>query len=382
MSNTEPALLRPIGFEIDPISGVKPEERASLAQPGLGALVAFTGTFTGNGFNTIFRPQNSVTPSSPLPPGDNVLELNLTEETLSFSRPLGSVPNRGFGDQGDIVFNGIPYLQSVVDVTVPSTPVGIHHEPGMWIVVPQTNVPVVSPTVARMASVPHGVTVLAEGTVQGPVAGSVPMIPPVSINPSAGAPFASQSAGDATTARIPQDLTSFLTAGTITAAMLSDPNTFIRNHVQASNVIEFFQMDISTSPAEPITGAGVDMISFLLGDPNATPAINGNANVQGMTATFWIEKIQCDLEVPVFQLGDAPLILSPSAGAVTQPVPRFLIDPPIAITAPRQISVWYHQIQYSQTVNLLFNGIFWPHVSVATLVHKDPISPSDVNWTS
>jgi hypothetical protein len=382
MSNTEQQLFRPPGFEIDPIAGVKPEERASLAQPGLGALAAFTGIFTGNGFNTIFRPQSSVTPSSPLPGGDNVLELNLTEETLSFSPPLGSVPNRGFGTQGDIIFNGVPYLQSVVDVTVPTTPVGIHHEPGMWIVVPQTSVPTVGPTVARMASVPHGVTILAEGTVQGPVTGSVPTIPPVSINPSAGAPFASQTAGDATTARIPQDLTSFLNAGTITAAMLTDPNTFIRNHIQASKVIEFFQIDITTSTTEPITGGGVDMISFLLGDPNATPVINGNANVQGMTATFWIEKIQCDLEVPIFQLGDAALILSPPAGALGQPVPRFLIDPPIAIAAPRQISVWYHQIQYSQTVNLLFNGITWPHVSVATLVHKDPISPSNVNWTS
>lgn len=38
MSNPESVLLRPIGFEINPISGVKPEERTSLVQPGLGAL--------------------------------------------------------------------------------------------------------------------------------------------------------------------------------------------------------------------------------------------------------------------------------------------------------------------------------------------------------
>ena len=379
MINTEPALVRPTGFEIAPIAGVKPEERASLVQPSLHALSSFTGTFAGNGFNTIFRPQNTVTPSAPLPPGDNVLELNLTEETLSFSSPLGSVPNRGSGSQGDILFNGVPYLQSVVDVTIPESPVAIHLESGMWIVVPETTSPDVGATVARMASVPHGVTVLAQGTIQGPIAGG-PTIPSVSINPSGGAPFPSQTADDATTARIPQDLTTFLSVGTISKEMLIDPNTYIRNHAQSSDVIEFFQVEISTSPVAPITGGGVDVISFLEGTSSAT--LNGNANVNGLTATFWIEKVQCVLEVPIFTLGDEPLILSPSAGATGQPVPRFSIDPPIAIATPRQISVWYHQIQYSQTVNLIFNGITWPHVSVATLVHKDPISPSNIDWTS
>jgi len=231
-----------------------------------------------------------------------------------------------------------------------------------------------------MASVPHGVTILAEGTVQGPVANGVPTIPPVSINPNGGTPFPSQTADDATTARIPQDLTSFLATGLISAAMLSDPNTFIRSHTESCNIVEFFRIDISTSPADPITGGGVEMISFLEGAPSDTPAVNANANVLGLTATFWIEKVQCDLDIPIFQLGGEPLLLSPVAGALGMPVPRFSVLPPVAITAPRQISVWYHQIQYSQTVNLLFNGITWPHVSVATLVHKDPITPSNVDW--
>lgn len=382
MSNIQPALLQPVGFEIDPISGVEAEKRISLDQQSLGALSAFTGTFVGSGFNTIFRPQSSATPSGPVLSGDNVLELNLTEETLSFSPPLGSIPNRGFGSQSDIIFNGIPYLQSIVDVTIPSSPVGIHVEPGIWIVVPNTGVPIEGPTVARMASIPHGVTVLAEGTIQSSVKGSVPDIPSVSINPSEGAPFPSQIAENAATARIPQDLTAFLAAGTISEAMLNDPNTFIRSHVQASNVTEFVRIDISTSPAEPITGGGVEMISFLEGDPSATPVVNGNAFVQGMSASFWIEKIQCEIEVPIFQLGDEPLIISPAVGASGQPLPRFLINPPIAITTPRQISVWYHQIQYSQIVNLLFNGITWPHVSVATLVHKEPVVPTNIIWTN
>lgn len=84
--------------------------------PPLGPLAAFVGNWHGTGINTIFRPDNTETPSSetlphPLPPSDNVLELNLTSETLSFSASLGHVPNRG-RVQGDIFLNGVPYLQA------------------------------------------------------------------------------------------------------------------------------------------------------------------------------------------------------------------------------------------------------------------------------
>src|SRR5438309_1515349 len=81
-------------------------EEVSPPPPPLGPLEFFIGdddsrTFRGNGFNSIFRPQNfAVTPTDlggPANEGnnDNVLELNLTEETLTFSRSLGSIPNRG-----------------------------------------------------------------------------------------------------------------------------------------------------------------------------------------------------------------------------------------------------------------------------------------------
>ena len=31
-----------------------------------------------------------------------------------------------------------------------------------------------------------------------------------------------------------------------------------------------------------------------------------------------------------------------------------------------------HQLQYTQTVLLNFNGLSWPHVSVATLIKQEP----------
>jgi hypothetical protein len=136
-----------------------------LAPPTLAALAGFAGTFTGNGFNTIFRPQRPRSPTPlpvPVPGSDNVLELNLTSETLSFSPGLGSIPNRGTV-QGDIFLNGVPYVQAVNDVTFPGQSTGIHFEPGIWLIVPKTTAPNVPGSVARMASIPHGTTIRRKG---------------------------------------------------------------------------------------------------------------------------------------------------------------------------------------------------------------------------
>ena len=88
--SSEPVLVGPTTFVFGPVPIVPPPT------PSLGPLTAFTGTFSGNGFNTIFRPNlGSPTPLPVLPvgPNDNLLELNLTSETLSFSPPLGAVPD-------------------------------------------------------------------------------------------------------------------------------------------------------------------------------------------------------------------------------------------------------------------------------------------------
>lgn len=161
----ETALSMPSGFRFGEASSLTAPRAASSPVPSLGPLAAFTGTFRGSGFNTIFRPDNAATPTPlpvPVPGSDNVLELNLTQETLSFSPSLGSVPNRG-EVQGDIMLNGVPYLQTISDVTVPGQPVGIHFEPGLWMAVPVTTDPAEEATVVRMASIPHGTTIEAQG---------------------------------------------------------------------------------------------------------------------------------------------------------------------------------------------------------------------------
>jgi hypothetical protein len=370
----QPALLQPSDFRFGEVSSATTFTDRVSSVPSLGPLAAFTGTFHGSGFNTIFRPDLGSPTPLPVPAtDDNLLELNLTQETLSFSTALGSVPNRG-EIMPDIFLNGVPYLQVIKDVTIPSQPVGIHFEPGLWMAVPATTHPAEGPTVFRMGSIPHGTTIEAQGTsttINGkPTIAAVDITPFDISPPHAKHTFPSQTATDKTTARIPQDLTSFIAAGTITQAMLTDPNTFLRNHIASQTITSTTVINISTQPGAPLFGGGTDNIAFLLGDPASN---NPNANAVHMQAVFWIETVQYTLEVPIFEPGQPPLIIPGETGAAGQPAPEFLVNPPVAITAPRSIKVTAPQIQYSQQVLLNFNTLSWPHVSVATLVPASPL---------
>jgi hypothetical protein len=133
----ESAFSIPSNFKINQVPTAPPGHAIAAAvprvpAPSLGPLAAFAGTWNGNGF-TIFRPQKTTTPLPvPVPGSDNILELNLTSETLSFSPSLGSIPNRGMV-QADIFLNGVPYVQAINDVTNPGQSTGIHFEPGIWL---------------------------------------------------------------------------------------------------------------------------------------------------------------------------------------------------------------------------------------------------------
>ena len=380
------AFSLPSGFRIREVSNLTAPRAPDAPAPSLGPLAAFAGTFTGHGFNIIFRPNSTATPTPlpiPVTGWDNLLELNLTQETLLFSPSLGSIPNRGTGTQGDIFLTGVAYLQTISDVTIPSQPVGIHFEPGIWLAVPATINPAEGATVTRMASVPHGTTVEAQGT-SSTTAGK-PAIPAVDISPSLlntnppqKIPFPSQNAADDQTARIPQNLAPYITAGTITQAMLTDPNTLLRNHIASQTITSATIISISSDPASPLFGGGTDNIAFLLGNATATAP---NAQTTKMDATFWIETVEFTIEVPVFEPGQPPLLIPAPMGAEGQPVPKFLVNPPIPITAPRYITVRAPQIQYSQQVFLNFIGLTWPHVSVATLVPSSPIPVPASAWT-
>src|ERR1700761_9155237 len=73
----------------------------------LGFLAELSGTWEGQGFNLIARPDKEG--GSPL-----FLELNETFETLSFTPISSSIPNRG-DLVNDIELFGLTYLQKISD---------------------------------------------------------------------------------------------------------------------------------------------------------------------------------------------------------------------------------------------------------------------------
>ncbi len=305
---------------VDPLVRPVLQSTFALVNP-LGPLADLPGKWVGKGFNQIWRPFHGAS--------DRFLELNLTEETLEFSESIGNIPNRGFL-QADIDLAGVHYLQQVKDV---KAGVGIHIEPGLWVTIPVTTNPSVPTTVARMASIPHGTTVNAQGTATT-VAGG-PHIDPVSIRPFpiggalpantavAFPPFNEANLSIPTTFRLPNPI-----PPDITQAMVNNPNSVLTAAIAGQTITQTTVLIINTKvpsvpppPTAPNAGGGTDNIAFLHGGP-AGP----NADAAQMTAIFWIEKVAAGPHGPAFL-----------------------------------------QLQYTQTVMLNFNGLSWPHVSAATL---------------
>jgi hypothetical protein len=339
-------------------------------------------------------------PVKPGLPRDNVLELNLTEEVLSFRPNLGQVPNRGSDKQGDIILNGVPYLQTINDVGNAPVPQGIHFEPGLWLHVPSTTNPKEPATLARMASIPHGTTIVAQGnviaTVNGPFTGA--NILPADITPFIGGDqtskirFESQNANQKDTPRIPQDLTTFIAKGTITQKILDDPNEILRQHIAHQTITKTTVIGVSTNPAVllqdgPLTqkgkpnpvlapnfGGGPANIAFLQGLPNPPPNADGpNAQSFQMDAVFWIETVVYNVDVPAIP-ADLPAVPCKIVGPLPPVAPTFVVQLPEGKKfAGGIVKVETTQIQYSQKVVLNFATLGWPHVSVATLVPADPI---------
>jgi hypothetical protein len=287
----------------------EPTAVAAAAADPLGPLAGLAGNWTGQGFNVIWRPH-------PLQPSgqDRFLELNVTSEQLDFGPALQKIPNRGLL-QPNISLAGLNYLQQIADA---NTNRNQHFEPGVWVTVPQTSDPQEPRTVARLASIPHGTTILLQGTAH--TSAGAPAIPNVSIKPfPIGQPtppidFPEQDLGTPT---------QFRTSGAgltgITQQMVNNPNTVLRA-APSPPITSTTTLQVASHDAS-LPGGGTANIAFLKGTAHS------NANAAHVTATFWLETLQSDTE-------------------------------------PRRL-------QYSQLVLLNFNGISWPHITVATL-HKQP----------
>lgn len=299
------------GYNPNPSPGPQPPEPAPgpAVAPDYGLLAGLVGTWQGKGFNAIWRP-NLLTTGQ-----DRFLELNITNETLEFDKINGQIPNRGLL-QSDIFMAGGRYLQQISDANVPLPNNGLHVEPGVWLNVPATTNPAVSATVARLASIPHGVTIVLQGLASEAI--GPPSIPPINLNPfsignpgTATTPFPEQNLGTNTQFRTPN-----LAAAGITQEMVNNPNIVLA--VPGQNIKSTVTLQV-TSNDLPVEGGGTADTAFLQGGaagPNAEPSL--------VNATFWLETVE---------------------------------------GAPAD----FQQLQYSQTVLLNFNGLSWPHVTVATL---------------
>lgn len=395
----------PVDFHYDQVHFYDEQESTGEPPAPLGALTHLKGSFNGTGLNTIFRPNSGPPPLgttkfprpfSPVPPtfpSDNVLELNLTTDHITFSsRSLGRVPNRGFGSQNDICLNGVSYVQHVQDVTDMKTgygnkpkPTGIHFETGLWMNVPATEVnPVLNESLARMASIPHGTSINAQCLFPTSTQQGAPEIPTASLKPFVEGHvhervqgIHSLDADKKNTPRLPQDLTKFIAAGTINQAILDDPNTVLRNVIEGLDITETISFAVSTDPQAPEFGGGTANIAFLKGTPGAK---NPNASGKKLKAQFWIETVQWPLEIPLYKPGQPPLKISPKNARLGLPTPLFHVSPPYEITEPRTITAPAILIQYSQVVFMNFDGITWPHVSVSTLALSEPLPVPDSAW--
>lgn len=275
----------------------------------LGHLADLPGTWVGQGFNLIALP-NGQQNNQPL---IFRLMLNNTIETLTFGALGGAVPNRGGQDidgkpVNDIFFKGLHYFQQVSDA---KSFAGLHVEPGLWLNLPGS--------LARLGTVPHGDSLLAQGS--GDAFSGGPKFEVA--NPT---PFVVDSAGK----KQPITFQPYLQP-------YSDVSLFPPG-ITAADV-----MDANRLLASAITGQKITKTTVLQVDSNAEggilniPFVKQNADVTDVSATFWIETVQ-----------------NPDGTE-------------------------FMQLQYTQTVILDFgtipNGdptqvIKWPHISIATLVKQ------------
>ncbi|MHA3701452.1 heme-binding protein [Jatrophihabitans sp. YIM 134969] len=272
----------------------------------LGLLAGLVGTWSGSGLNAIWTPsQKEVTGNA------HFLQLAPTVDAFEFKALDGTIPNRGL-NQADLFMAGLEYAN-----TISSNGKGIHFETGIWLAVPETQDPPVGETVARMASIPHGSTINAQGTATA--AGGPPSFPEVDLTPFViGQPgqtidFDEQHLDRPTPFRTPDPA-----AHGFTQSIIDDMNTALE---AVAGVTTTTVIHVSTPPPAGIPGGGSGNTAFLI--PNATATAT--------TATIWLQTV-----------GDEP-------------------EPSV--------------LQYSQVVMLDFNGLSWPHITIGTLRRVHPAPP-------
>jgi hypothetical protein len=358
------------------IPNVRQSPRSDQVLANLGLLADLAGTWEGTGFNLIARPDRESN-------ANLFLELNQTTETTVFEPIATSIPNRGFAVD-DVELFGLTYLQKISDAV---TDGALHIEPGIWITQPSPPVPLTAPIgtqfVGRMASIPHGNALLAQGlasTFEGPptlAAGSAlyngSIFPSFNSTPFAvGAPIRAAGSAEADVeppappggflqytlanpaeansrtpfGNVPPVPLPEAISGVLIQTLVNDPISLLQEVIArqanqghsfkgvALNIATQASITFGTSPNQASPTVAVTVTDGQGGGIENTQFLDQNANSALVYATFWIE-------------------------TVTHPQRResFL------------------QLQYAQMVLLNFPALLipgkpafsWPHVSVGTL---------------
>ena len=378
----------------------------------LGPLASLPGSWKGKGFSVMWRPQNFAAEVNvpPLAQGVNPIKrylmLNKTSESFDFQVIPGEVPNRGLqqgqsgAPQENISLYGLHYLQRVSDDDKKGfldAGQALHIEPGLFMYVPPNfnsyvaGYSTTEPTVVRMGSVPHGVTVLMQGTAPSPTpVPERPVIPDTYPNPSMPVaipaadgptavpgqnppepavvglgiqPFASANPPANNEHIVPEVRISNDVLPTPPAVapvqsngrypddfqrIINNPNSVLQNHIARQEILGTITIKMSTDAVSP----GVSQIPFLgVAENNGTSYLDSTQNncyVLSAEATFWLEWVR------------APGVPHRYRGSTGGDGPLDGFDPFLGEPT-------YLQLQYSQTVILVFNGVFWPHITVATM---------------
>jgi hypothetical protein len=357
----------------------------------LGFLQELAGTWQGSGFNLIARPDFHDA-------ADLYLQLNQTRETLKFDPINASIPNRGFG-QDDIELFGLTYLQQISDA---STGGLLHIEPGLWITQPSTTYPPESAPsggqiVARLGSIPHGSSILAQGTAQ-PFTG-----PPTLKTPAAEYAFSQfpsfNSTPFATNPTAPP-----IIHGPGTSEKLSAPTPpgFQEYDLTIPESKENPRSPFRTNPPEPPLPTQINGVPMqdVVNDPiKLLQAVINQQVADGNTFEGVALNIASQAKITFFKnanshAGDPTVVVSPidGAGGIAN-IPFLEGGEPVgpkgenAGTALVYATFWiekvsrgllppFKQLQYAQMVILDFeiftqlpaiNNLGWPHISVATL---------------
>lgn len=260
--------------------------RVGLAVPGdpqLGPLKHLPGTWRnqpnlgGRGWNMIALPFAT----GPGNPTNFRLLLNQFDEELKFSLVDDDIPNRGIKRNGGVTVNDdqllvtLDYKQMIAQVAAADFPVSglaggpklpIHHEPGLWLHMPKEVGD--GHDVARLATIPHGDSVLALGD-SATIIGA-PVIPKVN-----GLPIG-----------VPQNLEGrylepykhFHESLFMNLFDPTDPSELLARANQGVDIEETTILEVDTT----IDTGGISNIPFIV----------KQANASDMKSTFWIQKLR------------------------------------------------------------------------------------------